>query len=78
MNTHSSTGEDGWVDARQWRPREEFELKVVACDESVEVYVDHQLMIHQVRHRETSGRLGCLVERGEAAFQALRLWQFTA
>lgn len=66
-------GSDRFIDARQWSPTEELELKVIALGESVEVYVNDRLLIHNVRYREKSGRLGYLVERGEAAFQQPRL-----
>ncbi len=61
-----------FLDARRWAPREEVVLTVVAHGPSVEVYADGRLMIHQVRYRETEGRVGYVVERGEASFN--RAW----
>jgi len=69
-------GSERFVDARHWTQEEQLDLKVVAYQESVEVYADDRLMIHQVRHRETSGALGLLVERAEAEFGPLRLMRF--
>ncbi|MBM4044068.1 MAG: hypothetical protein FJ279_03060 [Planctomycetes bacterium] len=69
-------GSEQFIDARRWQPADEVELKVVAYRESVEVYADDRLMIHQVRHRETTGRLGYLVERAEAQFENPRLLRF--
>ena len=40
---------------------------MIAYRESVEVYADGRLILHQVRHRETEGRLGVFVERAEAS-----------
>jgi len=64
-----------FIDARLWEPKDEVELKVVARGESVEVYADDRLMIHQVRYREKSGRVGYLVERAEAGFSGPRVLQ---
>ncbi len=63
-------GQKGFIDARAWQPSEEATatLKVVAYRESVEVYVDDRLMIHQVRHRETAGQVGLIVDKAEACF----------
>ena len=69
-------GQDPFIDARHWEPCEEFTLRVVALDESVEVYCDDRLVIHQVRHRETSGRIGVVVERAEAQFSRQELKTF--
>ena len=66
-------GKDSFIDARQWLPRDEVELKVIAMGESLEVYADDRLLIHNVRYREQRGRLGYFVERGEAVFQQPRL-----
>jgi len=68
---------DRFIDARMWRPRDEFELKVIAYGPSIEIYVDDRLMIHNVRHRETSGAVGYLVEHAEATFSEPRIRQFT-
>lgn len=67
-----------FLDARQWRPRERCELKVIAYGMSVEVYVDDRLMLHQVRHRETGRQLGLAVEGAEARFTSIRLGTFDA
>jgi hypothetical protein len=66
-------GAERFIDARQWWPRDEVELKVIAMGENVEVYADDRLMIHNVRYREKRGRLGYMVERGEAVFREPRL-----
>lgn len=66
----------GFIDARSWTPADEVELRVIACGESAEVYADGRLMIHQVRHRETAGRLGLIVERAEAQVAGLGLLRF--
>ena len=66
-------GAERFIDARRWSPRDEVELKVIAMGESVEVYADGRLMIHNVRHREKRGRIGYMVERGEAVFDQPRL-----
>jgi beta-fructofuranosidase len=66
-------GAEQFIDARHWSPREEVELKVIAMGESVEVYADDRLLIHNVRYREQRGRLGYIVERGEAVFRQPRL-----
>lgn len=68
---------DRFVDARRWQPRDEVELKIVAHGTSIEVYADDRLMIHQVRYREQTGRLGYLVEHAEALFTpaALRVFK---
>jgi len=66
----------GFIDARAWTPADEVELRVVAYEESVEVYADGRLMIHQVRHREQAGRLGLIVERAEAHFPGGGLLRF--
>jgi len=67
---------EGYLDARSWQPADEVELTVIAYRESVEIYADGRLMIHQVRHREAAGRVGLLVERSEACFDHLRLLRF--
>jgi hypothetical protein len=66
----------GFIDARLWPPRDEVDLKVVAWGPSVEVYADGRLMIHQVRHRETAGACGYVVEKAEAEFASPRLLEF--
>jgi beta-fructofuranosidase len=66
-------GAERFIDARHWSPREEVELKVVVMGESVEVYADDRLMIHNVRYHEQSGRIGYIVERSEAVFDQPRL-----
>jgi|LSQX01.2.fsa_nt_gb beta-fructofuranosidase len=68
---------EGWLDARAWAPADEVTLTVIAYRESVEVYADGRLMLHQVRHREIAGRLGVFVERAEARFDRLRVMRFT-
>jgi hypothetical protein len=68
--------DDRFLDARRWAPREEVVLTLVAHGPSVEVYADDRLMIHQVRHREAEGRVGYVVERGEARFDRARLRVF--
>jgi beta-fructofuranosidase len=65
-----------FLDARRWPARDEVVLTVVAHGPSVEVYADRQLMIHQVRYRESEGLLGYIVERGEARFDRPRLQAF--
>ncbi|NLO06833.1 MAG: hypothetical protein GX131_13495, partial [candidate division WS1 bacterium] len=60
-----------------WAPADEVTLTVIAYRESVEVYADGRLMLHQVRHREIAGRLGVFVERAEARFDRLRVMRFT-
>jgi beta-fructofuranosidase len=67
---------NGFIDARRWPVRDEFELKVVAHGPSVEVYGDDRLMIHQIRYRETIGHIGFLVDRAEARFSHARLRTF--
>lgn len=67
---------DGFLDARSWAPADTVELTVIAYRESVEVYADGRLMVHQVRHRETAGRVGLLVERAEVQFDGLSLLRF--
>ena len=62
-----------FIAARRWSPRDEVELKVIAMGESVEVYADDRLVIHNVRYREQRGRIGYLVERAEAMFTQPRL-----
>ena len=52
------------------------ELKVIAMGESVEVYADDRLLIHNVRYREERGRIGHVVERGEAVFTQPKLLIF--
>ena len=69
-------GSDRLIDARRWRAADEVELKLVANRESIEIYADDRLMIHQVRYRETAGRVGYLIERGEAEFGQPRLLVF--
>jgi beta-fructofuranosidase len=66
-------GAEQFIDARSWAPRDEVELKVIAMGESVEVYADDRLLIHNVRYRETRGRIGYVVEHGEAVFNEPRL-----
>jgi hypothetical protein len=61
-------GREGFIDARAWQPADEVVLKVVANQESVEVYLEDRLMIHQVRHRETAGQIGYVVDAAEAVF----------
>lgn len=67
---------EGWLDARAWAPADKVTLTVIAYRESVEVYADDRLMLHQVRHREIEGRLGLFVERAEARFDRLRVLRF--
>jgi len=67
---------NGFIDARLWQPKDEVELKVVTWGPSVEVYADHRLMIHNVRHRETCGRLGYFVDMAEACFSKPRVLAF--
>jgi len=55
------------ADARQWSPTAELELRVVACEESLEVYVDDRLLLHQSRIA-APGRPGFLVDQAEAQF----------
>jgi beta-fructofuranosidase len=69
-------GQDQFIDARAWTPCDEVEIKVVAYQESVEVYLDNRLMIHQVRHRETVGKIGYFVEFAEANFTHPQLRMF--
>jgi beta-fructofuranosidase len=68
---------DRFMDARVWKSRDRFELKIIAYGPSIEVYVDDRLMIHNVRHRETSGAVGYIVEHAEASFNQPRLRRFT-
>jgi len=67
---------DAFIDARAWRPADDFTIKVIAYQESVEVYVDDRLLIHQARHRETAGQIGLLVDRAEAIFSQVHLQVF--
>lgn len=69
-------GQPNLIDARQWQPRDEMSLKVIAMGESIEVYADDRLLIHNVRYREQRGRLAYFVERGEAVFDLPRLLLF--
>lgn len=66
-------GGSSFIDARSCQLPDEFELKVLVYGECIEVYLDSRCLIHQVRHREKSGHLGYIVERGEAAFSDPRL-----
>lgn len=67
---------DRFSDARVWKPKDELELKVIAYGPSIEVYADDRLVIRQARHREVSGGVGYIVERGEGEFEKPRLLQF--
>jgi beta-fructofuranosidase len=69
-------GRDGFIDARAWQPADECTIKVVANQMSVELYVDDRLYIHQVRHRETGGQVGYLIDHGEAVFDRPELRVF--
>jgi len=69
---------DGFIDARSWPARDEVELKAVVMGPTIEIYADDRLMIHQVRYREASGRIGLLVDRAEADFEPPRLLRFEA
>jgi len=71
-------GHKEFIDARAWSPTDEVTLKVVANHESVEVYLDDRLLIHQVRHREIVGRIGLIVDRAEAGFTDLQLRVFNS
>ena len=66
-------GEPLFIDARQWMPRERFNLKVVAWQANIEVYVDDRLMIQQACPAGLSGTAGLLVEEAEAVFYEPRL-----
>jgi beta-fructofuranosidase len=61
-------GRSEFIDARAWQPTDEVVMKVVANQESVEVYLDNRLLIHQVRHRETEGQVGFIIENAEVQF----------
>ena len=65
-----------FIDARAWQPVDECTIKVVANQMSFEVYVDNRLYIHQVRHRETVGRVGYLVDHSEAVFDQTEMRVF--
>jgi hypothetical protein len=69
-------GEARFQDARQWAPQDELELRLVACQESLEVYANDRLLIHQSRLAHP-GRLACLVDHAEAEFSALTLQDYT-
>ena len=69
-------GSDSFIDARSCTLKDEFELRIIALDYSIEVYLDDSLLIHQVRHREKSGAIGFLVDRGEAQFVSAELLEF--
>lgn len=56
------------IDARHWPRADRIDLRVVAIGPSIEIYADDQLLIHQVRHRETVGELGVFVEHAQANF----------
>ena len=45
--------------------------KVALRGPSLEVYVDNQLMLHQIRYKEKRGQLGLLIEKAEARFQTV-------
>jgi|GEM_PF-5888642 len=66
-----------FIDARKWQKRDEYDLKVIANQYSVEIYVDDRLMIQNVRHREQVGRLGLLVENADVTFSDLKLRTFS-
>ena len=70
-------GGASYIDARAWRPADSVEMKVVANQESIELYLDNRLYLHQVRHREVSGQIGWFVEKAEARFTepALRIFR---
>lgn len=56
------------IDARHWPRCEKIDLRVVAIGPSIEIYANDQLLIHQVRYRETVGQIGVFVERAQANF----------
>lgn len=71
-----SAGSRGFIDARCWRPRETFDLRIVAWNQSIEVYVDDRLMIHQVRYREQCGRISFMMDDAQANFSDIELRTF--
>ena len=69
-------GQSGFLDARAWKPTAKVNVKVVAYEESLEVYLDDRLMIHQVRHRETMGQVALFVDKAEVRFTEMQLSVF--
>ena len=69
-------GQSGFLDARAWKPTEKVNVKVVAYEEGLEVYLDDRLMIHQVRHRETTGQVALFVDKAEVRFTEMHLSVF--
>lgn len=69
----STLDADHPIDRRRWQPRGGYvDLTVIAHGPSVEIHVDGKLMLHQVRYRETAGRLGLIVDNAEARFADVR------
>lgn len=64
------------IDRRKWRPVDQVELKVVLNGPSIEIYCDDRLMLHQVRYREAEGKVGLVVDRGEARFGGYAVREF--
>jgi beta-fructofuranosidase len=62
------------VDRRRWRAHTGWaKIRVVVLGPSVEIYCDDALMLHQVRYREYSGKLGLIVENAEALFEGINI-----
>lgn len=59
-------GKLGFIDARNWQPRDRFELRIVAWKENIEIFVDGRLMIQQARHREKHGRFALAPDGSKA------------
>jgi hypothetical protein len=71
--TTSDTGK--LIDAHHWPRRDHVHLRVVAIGPSIEIYADDELVIHQVRHRETAGTLGFFVDHAHVDFSSWRVRQ---